>query len=119
MVDEITSTELQSRLDDEQIRIVDIRSPSGFQHGHIPESENVPFPKLTGSVEELTDAERIVTVCPHGKSSIQAARLINSYEGIEDGTAVSLAEGLDGWDGPVATADGDDSGSDDGPSAPF
>ncbi len=120
MVEEISAEALQDRLDDDGLRIVDIRSPHGFRHGHIPGSENLPFQQLATQVERLTDADCIVTVCPHGKSSIQAARLINSYEGIDDGTAVSLASGLEGWDGPVATADGGvGSERDEGPSAPF
>ncbi|MFD1587902.1 rhodanese-like domain-containing protein [Halorientalis brevis] len=120
MVDEITGEELQDRLDEDGLRIVDIRSPHGFRHGHIPDSENLPLQQLATQVDRLADADRIVTVCPHGKSSIQAARLINSYEGIDDGTAVSLAGGLEAWDGPVATADGgSDSEPDEGPSAPF
>ena len=118
MVDEITPADLRDRLDDDALRVVDIRSPAGFRRGHIPDSVNVPFPELTTQVEDLTDADRIVTVCPHGESSIQAARLINSYEGIDDGTAVSLAGGLDAWDGPLATA-ASDSEADEGPSAPF
>jgi rhodanese-related sulfurtransferase len=118
MVEEIGPETLQDRLDEDSLRVVDIRSPRGFRHGHIPGSENLPLQELTGEVDRLTDADRIVTVCPHGKSSIQAARLINSYEGIDDGTAVSLAGGLDAWDGPVAR-DVESSEPDEGPSAPF
>jgi rhodanese-related sulfurtransferase len=117
-VGEISPDELEARLDDESLRIVDIRSPHGFRHGHIPGSENLPLAQLTGQVDSLTDADCIVTVCPHGKSSIQAARLINSYEGIESGTAVSLEGGLEAWEGPVAT-EAVDEDTDEGPSAPF
>ncbi|QCC51640.1 rhodanese-like domain-containing protein [Halapricum salinum] len=104
---EIHVDELQSLLDeDDDVEIVDIRASSAFERGHIPGSRNIPFPQLVDRVDELDDdPERIVTVCPHGKSSVQAARLIQSYEGIEETPVESLAEGLTGWDGPIETSD--------------
>ncbi|MFW6000005.1 MAG: rhodanese-like domain-containing protein, partial [Halorubrum sp.] len=63
------------------LRIVDIRDRRGFDRGHLPDSECIPFPELTSRIAELEGADRIVTVCPHGVASQQAARLIGSYEG--------------------------------------
>ncbi|WP_049996815.1 rhodanese-like domain-containing protein [Halococcus sediminicola] len=105
MSDEITPDELESRLDgDEAIRVVDIRSSAAFERGHIPDSENVPFAELPRSVERFADAERIVTVCPHGKASLQAVQLLRSAEAIDDATVESLAGGLEAWDGPLDAA---------------
>ena len=103
---EIHVDELRSLLEaDADVEIVDIRPPAAFERGHIPGSRNVPFAQLVDRVDELDDdPERIVTVCPHGKSSVQAARLIQSYEGIDDARVESLAEGLSGWEGPVETS---------------
>ncbi|MFC6952079.1 rhodanese-like domain-containing protein [Halorubellus litoreus] len=105
--------------DDVDLCIVDIRNPSSYARGHIPGSRNVPLPELTNAVDALPDADRVVTVCPHGKSSVQAARLIASYEGV-DAPVESMAGGLTAYDGELATgtpdADGD---ATDGPSAPF
>ncbi|MDQ2073370.1 rhodanese-like domain-containing protein [Haloarcula sp. H-GB4] len=124
---EIDADELRSKLDEETARVVDIRSPGAFERGHIPGSENVPFPSLVDEVERFEGDDEVVTVCPKGKSSVQAARLIASYEGFE-GDVVSFEPGLNGWDGaleraedgetPVdtAAADGD---TDEGPAAPF
>ncbi|RLM97105.1 rhodanese-like domain-containing protein [Haloarcula sp. Atlit-7R] len=125
---EIDADELRSKLDEETVRVVDIRSPGAFERGHIPGSENVPFPSLVDEVERFEGDDEVVTVCPKGKSSVQAARLIASYEGF-DGDVVSFEPGLNGWDGPLerATADGEatadtaaaDGDSDEGPAAPF
>ncbi|MCU4719245.1 rhodanese-like domain-containing protein [Halapricum hydrolyticum] len=100
---EISASGLTDLLDsDADVEIVDIRRPAAFDHGHIPGSRNLPFGRLVDRVDELDgDADRIVTVCPHGESSVQAARLIASYEGIEETPVVSLADGLEGWDGPI------------------
>jgi len=114
---EIGNEELQDLQDAEETHIVDIRSPAAFRRGHIPGSENVPFPSLVDRVEQFDGAERVVTVCPKGKSSVQAARLIASYEGF-DGRVESFEPGLTGYEGEIA--DGADSAaSDEGPDAPF
>jgi len=106
---------------DAGVRVVDIRPPAAYARGHIPSSENVPFPRLVGSVERFAGAERVVTVCPHGKSSVRAADLIASYEDLEaDATVGSLAGGLTAWEGElVASADGGVGAASDGPDAPF
>ncbi|MFP9192321.1 rhodanese-like domain-containing protein [Natronosalvus vescus] len=95
---EITIDDLHDLLErDDDVRIVDIRNSMQFEHGHIPGSENVPFHELTARIDEFDDADRVVTVCPVGKSSIQAARLLASYEGSADAHIESLAGGLDAW----------------------
>ncbi|MBV0903738.1 rhodanese-like domain-containing protein [Haloarcula salina] len=124
---EIGTEELRSLVDEADARVIDIRSPGAFRRGHIPGSENVPLPTIVDDVERFDGDDRVVTVCPHGKSSVQAARLIASYEGF-DGEVVSFAPGLTGWDGPLEEADSSgsekstaaaDGGSDEGPDAPF
>jgi rhodanese-related sulfurtransferase len=119
---EITPDEVESLLEDgDGLRIVDIRPPAAFARGHIPGSVNVPFAELPTRVAEFADAERIVTVCPHGKSSVQAARLIASYEGTTDARVESMAGGLEAWTGRLET-DGENgrAGPGDGtPESPF
>ncbi|MCD2201768.1 rhodanese-like domain-containing protein [Halobacterium sp. KA-6] len=107
---EISADELEALLDDgEDVRIVDIRPRAAFERGHIPNSENIPFSDLPQSVDQLEGADRVVTVCPHGQASQQAARLVKSYEGLdEDARVESLASGITGWDGEVAANERDE-----------
>ncbi|MFD1511670.1 rhodanese-like domain-containing protein [Halomarina rubra] len=123
---EIHAAELRDLIESEaDVRIVDIRSPGAFARGHIPGSENIPFAELPQRIEALDGAERVVTVCPVGQSSIQAARLIGSYEGTNGTTVESLAGGIQGWEhgfeaGESGDADTDEeSVSNEGPDAPF
>lgn len=96
MDDEISAEDLHDLLESGSVRVVDIRSPAAFARGHVPGSVNVPFAELTSRIEEFDGEDHIVTVCPHGKASVQAARLIGSYEGFR-GRVVSLAPGIEGW----------------------
>lgn len=104
--------------EDADVRIVDIRQPTAFRRGHIPESVNVPFGELPQRIDDVADADRVVTVCPHGKASVKAARIVGSY-GDFDGRVESLEGGLEAWDGPLEADDAAASGEDEGPEAPF
>jgi rhodanese-related sulfurtransferase len=92
--------------------VVDIRPPGAFARGHLPGSVNVPFSELPTRVDEVadTDADHVVTVCPHGKASVQAARLVASYEGTE-ARVESMAGGLEAWPGDLVASEGDGSDS--------
>ena len=123
MDDEISAEALRALLDgDADVRVVDIRSPGAFRRGHIPGSENVPFEELTDRIESVADADRVVTVCPKGEASVQAARLIDSFEGFA-GRVDSLEPGIDGWPYELEGEGDHESGSrgrgDEGPEAPF
>lgn len=97
---EISPAELADTLDEDPPMIVDIREPRAFEVEHIPGSVNIPFSQLTTEIDQVEGADHVVTVCPHGKASVKAARLITSFEGF-DGRVESLASGLSGWDGPT------------------
>jgi rhodanese-related sulfurtransferase len=122
---EISPTELATLLesgsDDAELRIVDIRSERAFDRGHLPESESIPFPQLTTRVDELTGADRIVTVCPHGISSRQAAQLVASYQGTTDARVESLHGGIEAWEqqGHELVASPAPDAPAEGPDAPF
>ena len=119
---EIGNEEMRALLEADDATVIDIRSPAAFRRGHIPGSENVPFPSLVDSVERFEDTERVVTVCPKGESSVQAARLIASYEGFDD-RVESFAPGLSGWKGAFDDGEqaknSDAAAANEGPDAPF
>lgn len=103
--------------DDEELKVVDIRPPAAYDRGHIPGSDNIPFGELPDRVGSLEGDERIVTVCPKGQASQQAARLIKSYEGTKNARVESMAGGLDEWTGDLSD-DGAEAEAE-GPDAPF
>ncbi|WP_049922102.1 rhodanese-like domain-containing protein [Halopiger djelfimassiliensis] len=93
---EISPDEVKELLENgADVRVVDIRDEQQFEHSRIPDSENIPFHELTARVDELEGDDHIVTVCPHGKASVQAAQLIGSYEGTADARVESMEGGLE------------------------
>ncbi|RBI61543.1 rhodanese-like domain-containing protein [halophilic archaeon] len=117
---EISPAEVYELLDDEDVRIVDIRPESQFERGHVPGSECIPFHALADRIDELDGADRIVTVCPEGKSSVQAARLIASYEGVPDDARVeSMEGGLDAWERELESSDASGEDGETASDAPF
>ncbi|MFB6168208.1 MAG: rhodanese-like domain-containing protein [Haloferacaceae archaeon] len=102
---------------DDPPRVVDIRDPAAFERGHIPGSENLPFPQIPDRAADLAGEDLVVTVCPHGQASVQAARLIGSAAGV-DGRVESMRGGLAEWDGELAR-EAERASADEGPDAPF
>ena len=100
---EISPSELAERLrNDEDITIVDIRSPEDHETDGIDGSQNVPVREalLTGDTDsardqlnDLSEDEEIVTVCDAGHASGETARLLRE-QGYD---AKVLDGGLQAW----------------------
>lgn len=126
MVREVTPADVEATLEDEEVTVVDIRDRAAYEQGHVPGAINVPLPELPQRVEDRDwNAEEVVCVCPIGQSSIQAARLLGSYEALDPEDVASMEGGYRAWDGDLetaedGTADGDTTATaDEGPEAPF
>ena len=95
MVDELTPEAVKARTEDEDedAQVVDIRPPAQFERGHIPGAINIPMSQLPTRVEEVDWGDEIVCACPIGQSSVQAAKLIQSFEAVDDDATVASMEG--------------------------
>jgi len=100
MVEELTPEQVYERVEKGEIRVVDTRPEPQFRRGHIPGAINLPLTELPVRVEEIDwDDTDVVCACPIGQSSIQAAKLISSYEGVDDDVSVtSMAGGYRDWE---------------------
>ncbi|PSP80453.1 rhodanese-like domain-containing protein [Halobacteriales archaeon QS_1_68_20] len=109
MVDEITPAELAERLEDgDEVQVVDIRGRRKYDRGHIPGAINLPFAHLPQEMADVDWEDEIVVACPLGQSSRQAARLIQSYEGVDDDARVlNLEGGYDAWEADLEQRDSD------------
>ena len=100
MVGSITTDELKAKIDaGDAPQVVDIRMPGEYQRGHIPGAINVPFPEFPQRVDEVDWSEEIVVACPKGESSLQAARMLESYEGVDsEASVLNLEDGYQAWE---------------------
>lgn len=107
MTGEISPEELKRKLDaGEDVQVIDIRPPRAFARGHIPGAVNVPMNELAARVDDIEWGDEVVVACPVGQSSIQAARLIGSYEGADADAVRSMAGGYDAWEYELERGDG-------------
>lgn len=100
MVEEMSPAELKERLDEgADVQVVDIRQPDSFEEGHVPGATNLPIDRFAREIDDHEWGEEVVVVCPVGQSSRQAARLLESYEGVdEDARVANLSGGYEAWD---------------------
>jgi len=104
MVEELTPDEVKEKVDAGETQVIDIRPPEQYERGHIPGAVNVPMSELPARVDDLEWGEDVVVACPIGQSSVQAARLISSFEGVDDGdTVASMAGGYEEWEYELET----------------
>ncbi|WP_247005905.1 rhodanese-like domain-containing protein [Halorientalis litorea] len=106
MVERISDATLQEKLArGDDVQVVDTRSPDAFAAGHIPGARNLPYAELADRIDDIEWAEEVVLVCQEGESSVQAGRILESYEGVDDDAVVaSLSGGYDEWEYDLETA---------------
>ena len=86
---------LQSRLD--QVVLIDVRGPDEFNSapGHLPGAINIPWPELSGRIDEISSHARpVVLVCKTDRRSAKAAEMLLTA-GLRD--VAVLRDGTDGW----------------------
>jgi len=109
MAEELSSEELRRKLaDGEEPQLIDVRQPEQFEGGHLPGAENVPMTHLPTRVEDMVFDEEVVVACQIGEASLQAVRLLRSFEGADGSEIWSLEGGMEQWDGEIEAGEGAD-----------
>ena len=73
--------------------VVDVRTPTEFAAGHLPEAVNVPVDELRSRLNELSRDRRLVTYCQVGQRGYLALRILRQ-SGFD---AVNLSGGYKTW----------------------
>jgi rhodanese-related sulfurtransferase len=70
---------LETIIKNQKTVIVDVRTPSEFQGGHVADSINIPLQELTARIDEIKnlEAENIVLCCASGNRSGMATSMLN------------------------------------------
>jgi rhodanese-related sulfurtransferase len=67
--------------------ILDVRTKSEYQSGHLRDSINIPVDNLQGSLKKLDKNKPIITCCASGARSASARRILlsNGFEQVYNG----------------------------------
>lgn len=92
----VSPTEAVILINRQHAAIVDVREPSEFEAGHIPEARHIPLEQLSERIGELGrfKSKPVVVVCENGIRSGKAVATLRK-EGFEQ--AFNLAGGLKAW----------------------
>jgi rhodanese-related sulfurtransferase len=60
---------LKTRLKDPQVLLVDVREPSEYRSGHIPNAINIPLRTLTQNLDQIARDRPVVLYCSSGYRS--------------------------------------------------
>ena len=74
--------------------IIDVRTRSEFDSGHIPGAVNIPYDKLPGRLGELESGREIVVYCEGGGRSTAAA---SALRGAGFSTVLHLEGDMSAW----------------------
>ena len=91
----VTTEDLESRLDREEVVVLDVRPKAEYQAGHIPGARSIPVDELEGRLDELPEKQDIVAYCrgPYCVFSDEAVQKLQ-----EAGRkALRLSGGLPDW----------------------
>jgi hydroxyacylglutathione hydrolase len=87
----ITARELRDRIArQEQLTIVDVRTPREWRTGHVDEAINIPVSELGKRADELRNRSAVATICESGFRSSLAASILLRAGGIR---VVNVADG--------------------------
>lgn len=99
----ISVQEVQQKLSESEVKIVDIRDDVAFAAGHIKDSIQLTNGSLHSFVSDVKFDTPVIVCCYHGNSSQQAAQFL-IHQGFEE--VYSLDGGFEAWrkDQPFETS---------------
>jgi rhodanese-related sulfurtransferase len=59
-------------------QIIDVRTKSEYQQGHIKGSVNIPLQSLSGSISKISKDKPVITCCASGMRSASAKGILKS-----------------------------------------
>lgn len=90
---QLTVQELNKRTSDKNLQIVDVRSPSEWDHGHIPNASYMFLPEIPKRMGELDRSRPVATYCGTGYRASIAASLLKR-QGFD---VYSVPGSFEGW----------------------
>lgn len=74
---------LKDLINDDKIKIIDVRTEEEFSEGNVNQSVNIPLNEIPGRIAELKEMQPMVLCCRSGQRSGRAMEFLKS-QGLED-----------------------------------
>ena len=97
--DSVDAARFAEVIEDEQVQIIDVRTPAEFNEGHIPGAVNIDIDgeEFEAMVAQLDKSRPVAVYCRGGRRSKEAATHM-----VECGLEVTeLADGILSWQGEM------------------
>ncbi|MFV8828820.1 sulfurtransferase TusA family protein [Alkalihalobacterium sp. APHAB7] len=93
-----SNTELESKIGEAGVTILDVREPAEYAFARIPTSKSIPLGELEERLGELNQHDTVYVVCRTGSRSAMAAKLLtdNGFEMV-----LNVKPGMSEWTGKV------------------
>ena len=75
----ISSGTFDAWLEQGHYLLLDLRSQSAYQAGHIADARNLPWPVSTRQLQSLPRIEPVLVYCEHGGNSISVCRRLVAW----------------------------------------
>ena len=72
MIDQITPDQLQARMAEQDLILVDVREVHEYRTGHVPGAVNIPLALIPVRLHELPADAELTVICQSGNRSMQA-----------------------------------------------
>ncbi len=93
MIESITTDELQRRLAERNVTLVDVREVQEFRAGHVPGAVNIPLHLIPLRLSELPERATLHVICQSGSRSAQACLWLAR----NGRSAVNVSGGTGSW----------------------
>ena len=94
MFKHIKPAQLKELIDNNSVKVVDIRDVNSYQVGHITDAEMLTNDNVTEFLSKTAPEDNVVVCCYHGNSSQQAAHYL-AEQGLKN--VYSLDGGFEVW----------------------
>ena len=92
--EKINYTELKRLLKNEDVILIDVRSPQEYREGHLSQAINIPFYEFTSDIDKRAKDKNncIVVYC---QSGIRSSKVMKELKKLEYNNIYELEGGLD------------------------
>ncbi|MFD3450414.1 rhodanese-like domain-containing protein [Microbacteriaceae bacterium 4G12] len=94
---ELTAKEVELKLQEEALNIIDVREVEEVMEGKIPQAINIPLGLLEFRMHELDKQKEYIIVCRSGGRSARAVQFLES-QGYQ---VINMSGGMLAWEGTV------------------